>query len=265
MGLAGFRGKVAVVTGGASGIGRAVVRRLAVEGVRVVVADLAEDEGRQAAAEVDGRFVALDVSRPEAWDGLVSDVTGALGGIDIAHLNAGVTTGAGELHELTDEQYRRILGANVDGVVFGARAVVPAMAARGGGAIVATASLASLIGFPPDPVYALTKHAVIGFVRSLAPKLAERGISVNAVCPGLVDTPLLGVAAKSQLTAAGFPLMPPEQIADAVVDAMAGGLTGEAWVCQPGRAPERYRFGHVPGPRTEGAEGMVPPAPARGV
>src|ERR671934_1503755 len=97
-----------------------------------------------------------------------------------------VVTQQPDITQLTEAQYRRIMGPNVDGVVFGARAVVPAIAARGGGAIVATASLAGLIAFAPDPIYTLTKHAVVGFVRSLAQPLESRGITINAVCPGIV-------------------------------------------------------------------------------
>src|SRR5256885_17054938 len=95
------------------------------------------------------------------------------------------------MEEPPEEQSRRIMGPNVDGVVFGARALVPSMAARGGGAIVATASLAGLIAFSPDPIYTLTKHAVVGLVRALAPQLEPPGIPPNAVCPGLTDTPLV--------------------------------------------------------------------------
>jgi NAD(P)-dependent dehydrogenase (short-subunit alcohol dehydrogenase family) len=235
-------GKVAVVTGGSSGIGLATVRRFKADGALVVVADLTEGPEGDA-------FVRTDVSRPEDWPAVVAAAE-KLGGVDVAYLNAGVTTGESDITALTDEQYRRIMGANVDGVVFGARAVVPPMAARGGGAIVATASLAGLIAFPPDPVYTLTKHAVVGFVRSLAQQLEAKGITINAVCPGIVDTPLVGEPAKTALSAAGFPIIPPEQIADAVFALATGGATGQAVVCQAGRDPVPYEFRDVPGPRT---------------
>src|SRR5207245_7066492 len=127
-----------------------------------------------------------------------------------AYMNAGVTTGEAAIDKLTDQQYRRIMGPNVDGVLFGFRACVPAIERRGGGALVATASLAGLIAFPPDPIYTLTKHAVVGLVRSLAPQLEAHGITVNAVCPGIVDTPLVGDEAKKVLGEAGFPLIRPD-------------------------------------------------------
>ena len=265
-------GKVAIVTGGASGIGRATVRRLAEEGATVVVADLAEEPGRQAATEVGGTFVSTDVTDPTAWQRLVATTVDTHGRLDVAHLNAGVMTrvggasapGDGSIDQLTDDAYRRIMSVNVDGVVYGARAVVPAMRAAGGGAIVATASLAGLIGFPPDPIYSVTKHAVVGLVRSIGPQLEPSGITVNAVCPGIVDTPMLGPTAKETLEKLSFPIIPPSDIAAAVVHAITCGLTGQAFVVQAGTGPVQYEFRQVPGPRAEGAEGRRPPEDMEG-
>ncbi len=238
--------KVALVTGGASGIGAATVRRLAEEGCRLVVADLQVDLGKELASEVRGRFVELDVSDPEAWAPVVDGIVAEEGGLDLAHLNAGVTTGEPDVRALTDAQYRRIMGANVDGVVFGSRAAAAAMTVRGGGAIVATASVAGLIGFSIDPIYTLTKHAVVGLVRGLAPSLLGYGITLNGVCPGIVDTPLVGAEAKVVLENAGLTLMPPSQIADAVVAAATSGRTGELWTCLPNRPAEVFTFAEVP-------------------
>ena len=155
----------------------------------------------------------------------------------------------------TVDDYRRIVGVNVDGVVFGVQALAPRM--REGSAFVVTASLAGLIPMESDPLYVLTKHAVVGYARSMAPLLEPRGIRINLVCPGIVRTPMTEDA-QARLDAAGFPLMEPEQIADAVLVAGRSELTGQAWVCQPGREPILFRFPGVPGPRVEGAEGMVP-------
>jgi len=243
-------GKVAVVTGGASGIGLASARRFAAEGASVVIADRTAEAGELAAKELDGRFVAGDVGEPETWDTIVAAATDAFGGLDIVYLNAGVTTGEGTIASLTDKQYRRIMRANVDGVVFGARACIPPIAARGGGAIVATASLAGLIAFPPDPIYNMTKHAVVGFVRGLAPQVESQGITVNCVCPGIVATGLVGDEARTRLEAAGFVLIEPEEIAAAVLDCVTGTATGQAVVCQAGRDPLAYTFHDVPGPRS---------------
>jgi NAD(P)-dependent dehydrogenase (short-subunit alcohol dehydrogenase family) len=236
-------GKVAVVTGGASGIGKAVVERLASEGARVVVVDLNDADGPKVAADAGGRFVKLDVASADAWDAFVADVVATEGALDVIHLNAGVTTQNGDLLSLTEEQYRRIMGANVDGVVYGARAAARAMREQGGGAIVATASVAGLIGFSPDPIYTLTKHAVVGLVRALAQPLEALGITINAVNPGIVETPLAGGAAMAEaLRARGVPVIDPSQIADGVVSAIRSGRSGECWACtaQAGNAPHEF-------------------------
>jgi NAD(P)-dependent dehydrogenase (short-subunit alcohol dehydrogenase family) len=220
--------ETAVVTGSAGGIGRAIVAALEAEGTSVRGLDL-----------LDG----FDVSDPLAW----VDVEPA----DLVCLNAGVlSAGDGSL-----DDYRRILGVNVDGVVFGVQALAPRM--REGSAFVVTASLAGLIPMESDPLYVLTKHAVVGYARSMATVLEPRGIRINLVCPGIVRTPMTADA-QERLDAAGFPLMEPAQIADAVLVAARSELTGQAWVCQPGREPTLFRFPNVTGPRVEGAEGMVP-------
>jgi NAD(P)-dependent dehydrogenase (short-subunit alcohol dehydrogenase family) len=237
-------GKVALVTGGASGIGAATAQRLADEGCRVVVADVQTELGEKHAADIGGRFITLDVGDAVAWAAAVDDVVATEGGLDIAYLNAGVVTGEGDLTKLTDEQYARILGVNINGVLFGARAVSRAMAGSGGGSIVATASVAGLIGFSPDPIYTMTKHAVVGLIRALGMNLAVYKITANAICPGVVDTPLVGEA-RTLLEGMGYPLIPPSQIADAVVTAVQSGRTGECWVCLPNKPAEVHVFADV--------------------
>ena len=128
-----------------------------------------------------------------------------------------------------------------------------------GDAIVVTASLAGLTGVEGDPIYALTKHAVVGFVRSVAPQLSELGVRINAVCPGFADTPMVAGELRESLEAAGFPLLRAEDVAEAVLSAARSESTGEAWIVQPGRDPEPYRFRGIPGPRVAGAEGVAPP------
>ena len=247
-------GRTALVTGGASGIGLATARRLRAEGARVAVVDVATPP--DGAADV---ALQHDVAESSAWPQILAGVAASLGGVDIAHLNAGVTTGEPVLERVTDAQWRRITRVNVDHVFFGMRALVPHMEARRGGVIVATASLAGLTAFERDPVYTATKHAVVGLVRSAAPQLVDRGIRVLAVCPGIAATPMVGDEAATLLTEAGFPLLAPEEVADAVVRAIAAGGTGECWFVQPGREPAPFAFRNVPGPRTPGAEGMAPP------
>ena len=214
----------ALVTGAASGIGAAAVALLEQDGVEVTALDLT---------------TGFDVGDPVAWE--------SVGAVDFAFLNAGVATGANGVAELTDEAYRRAVGANVDGVVFGVRRLARVM--RPGSSIVATASLAGLAPMPLDPVYTLTKHAVVGFVRSVAPQLGERGIRINALCPGFADTPIVGEELRTWVAEQGLALIPPERVAEAAVAAGLSGETGEAWVVQPGREPLVYEFRGVPGPR----------------
>ncbi|HUQ40793.1 MAG TPA: SDR family NAD(P)-dependent oxidoreductase [Acidimicrobiales bacterium] len=253
LGLTSFSGTIALVTGGASGIGLATATRLAAEGASVVIVDRNDEAGEKVAADLGGRYFSVDVASAEAWRALVAEI----GHVDFAHLNAGVTTREADVTALTDDQYRRIMGANVDGVVFGLRTLAPSMVDRGRGAIVATASLAGLIAFAPDPIYTMTKHAVVGLVRSAAPQFERSGVSLNAVCPGIVDTPLVGDG-RERLKAAGFPLIDPSVIAEVVVAAATGGESGVCWAVQPGRV-ERFEFPSAPGPRAEGAVGATPP------
>lgn len=256
-------GRVALVTGGASGIGRATVERFTAEGAKVCVVDFDVDGGRAVAAASGALFAGADAGEATQVDDAFARCERELGGIDIAFLNAGIAIGQGDIASLSDDEYRRIMRVNVDGVVYGARAAIRAMTRRGGGAIVATSSLAGLIPFPPDPVYDLSKHAVVGFVRSIAPTLAPLGITANTVNPGMTDTNILSAEQKKLFDAVDFPLMPASQIADAVLQIVTTGRTGECWVCQPGRDPVPYRFHEVPGPGS-GAAGRRPPGLSHG-
>jgi NAD(P)-dependent dehydrogenase (short-subunit alcohol dehydrogenase family) len=255
--MGALEGKVAVITGAASGIGRAAATRFAAEGATVIAVDIAGDDVRRVAEAIGAVAVRADVSDPGDWAAVVGAVRN-LGGVDLVYLNAGVTTGEGDITALTDEQYRRILAVNVDGVVFGSRALVPELVTRGGGALVATASLAGVVAFAADPIYALTKHAVVGLVRALALTLADRGITVNAVCPGMVDTPMADEV-RDALAAVNFPLIAPEAVVEAVLGCMLGQGSGQAVVVQAGREAIPFRFSRPPGPRQAGAEGRVPP------
>ena len=256
--MASLSGKVALVTGGGSGIGLATARLLAERGATVAVADLVGDSAERVATELGGFAIQADVGDPGSWTTLVESITRQLGGIDLVHLNAGVMTGEADVTALTDEAYRRVMSVNVDGVVFGIRAVVPALVARGGGAIVVTASLAGLIGFSPDPIYCVTKHAVVGLVRSLVPQLADQHITINAVCPSIVDTPLVGDA-REMLEQSGFPLIETATVAEAVVDRLGADSSGDAMVIQAGREALAFRFARPPGPRAGGSVGQLPP------
>jgi NAD(P)-dependent dehydrogenase (short-subunit alcohol dehydrogenase family) len=226
----------ALVTGGASGIGAALVSRLRSEGFEVDSLDL---------------VTGFDVSDPDHWE--------AVGPVEVACLNAGVLGGPADPAALTVDGYRRAIGVNVDGVVLGVRRLATVMPPRG--RIVCTASLAGLTAVPDDPVYAATKHAVVGFVRSVAPSLSERGISINTVCPGFADTPMVAGSARAALEDAGFPLLTAGAVAEAAWVALESGQTGHAWIVQPGRPPLDFRFPALPGPRTGADEhvGIPPP------
>ena len=145
------------------------------------------------------------------------------------------------------------MGVNLDGVVFGTNAVIPALTARGGGAIVATASLAGLTGTPYDPIYSANKHAVVGLARSLGPALVDRGIRYNAVCPGFAESAIID-GIRDGLNAAGLPIIPAEKVGDAVVALFASDASGECWFVQPGREAAAFGFRNLPGPRTPAAE-----------
>jgi NAD(P)-dependent dehydrogenase (short-subunit alcohol dehydrogenase family) len=215
----------ALVTGGEGGIGRALRARLEHEGCDVESLDLANG---------------FDVTSPDAWK--------RVGPVDVACLNAGVLTG-----DLSYENYRRAVSVNVDGIVLGVLHLREVMDA---GVIVATASLAGLTGMPSDPVYSLTKHAVVGFVRSMAPQLAP--IRLNAVCPGLADTPMVD-GQRAELQAAAFPLLAPDDVAEAMWRSVTSGGTGECWFVQPGREPAPFTFPNLPGPRVGGERVGAPP------
>jgi NAD(P)-dependent dehydrogenase (short-subunit alcohol dehydrogenase family) len=208
----------ALVTGGRGAIGGAIVEALDAE---TTVLDLPE----------------FDVGEPEAWRSLEGE-------FDAAFLNAGIGIGHPDVAELPESEYRRIVGANLDGVVFGTRELAKRLMPQGG-SIVATASLAGLTAMPFDPAYTATKHAVVGWVRAAAPGLAARGIRLNALCPGFTDTPIMEAELRE---AVGVPLMEPWFVAAAAVRVLEDPETGRAWVVQPNRV-EPFRFPGVPGPR----------------
>jgi NAD(P)-dependent dehydrogenase (short-subunit alcohol dehydrogenase family) len=222
----------ALVTGGEGGLGRAMRVKLEREGYEVESLDL-----------VNG----FDVTDPAAWERVEA--------VDLACLNAGILTAETDITKLTDEHYRRAIAVNVDGVVYGVRRLARVMDC---GTIIATASLAGLVGMPLDTIYSLTKHAVVGFVRSVAPRIEP--IKINAVCPGIADTPMLDMHDQREtFAAAGFPLLRPEDVAEAMWLAATSEGTGECWFVQPGREPAPFRFANVPGPRSAGETVGLPP------
>ncbi len=179
---------------------------------------------------------------------MVAAALARFGGIDLVYLNAGLATHCGIGDDFDLERYRLVMGVNLDGVVFGTHAVLPALDARGGGAIVATASLAGLTGIPFDPVYAANKHAVVGLARSLGPALAERRVRYNAVCPGFAQSKIIEPI-RDAIAGMGVPIIPAERVAETVLTLFAGEMTGEAWFVQAGRESAPFGFRGIPGPR----------------
>ncbi len=245
---------VALITGAASGIGAAVARRLSTGGATCVLVDLDGEGAERLAKEVGGVWLAADVSTEEASLRAVELAQEKYGRLDLVHLNAGVTSGV-DLAAFDAAAYRKAVGVNVDGVVFGVAASLPLLKRSGGGAIVVTASLAGLVGYDGDPIYTMTKHAVVGLVRALATPLAKENIRIDAVCPGFTDTPLVAEA-RELFTSAGFPLLDADDVAAAVESAFYSEDTGTLLIVQPGRQPVPYRYAGVPGPAT----GQRPPS-----
>lgn len=242
---------VVLVTGGASGIGAAVARRFGQAGANVVVADVNEEGGTAVAAEIGGRFVPVDVAQVADNEAAVRVALDEFGGLDVVHLNAGIGGAGGAGTDFDIDRYRRTMAVNLDGVMFGLHAVLPTLASTGGGAIVVTSSLAGVAPAPFDPIYGATKHAVIGLVRSLAPVWARSGITINAVCPGFVDTAILTDAGKDMLRQNGLALADPAEVAAAVDFVATSGETGTAWTIQAGQSPARVEFAPVQLVRTE--------------
>jgi len=207
----------ALVTGGRGGIGSAICALLD----DAVALDLPD----------------FDVGDPEAWRSLEGE-------FDAAFLNAGTVTACQDVAVLTDDEWQSILRANLDGVVYGTRELASRLM-PGGGSIVATASLAGLTATPFDPAYTATKHGVVGWVRAAAPALEARGIRLNALCPGFVDTPLVQAELRGRLD---VPLIEPAFVAEAALRVLEDEETGRAWVVQPNRV-EPFCFPRVPGPR----------------
>ena len=239
--------KVALVTGAASGIGRATCLALAEAGAVIVAADIDEAGAQATAADTGGHAVRVDVSSLEDNREMFASATAAAGGVDLVFLNAGVTTGCSLFEDFDEAKYRRAMGVNLDGVIFGTHCAIEALTARGGGAVVATASLAGLTGIAMDPVYTANKHAVVGIARSMGPALAHLGIRYNAVCPGFAETPIIDEI-REGIAQMGVPVIPVEDVAGAVVHLFDSELNGECWFVQPGRQGA-FEFRRVPGPR----------------
>ena len=237
-----LRNQTAIISGIGSGIGWAAAELFRSEGAEVVGIEFDPDRAAQAAEQLGLVPVVGSVDDPDTWDAAVA-AAGDLDGLDVVYLNAGVYGFTGPIDELPLDLYRRTVGANIDGVVLGTRATVPALRANGGGAIVATASVAGIVAFAPNPLYTLTKQAVTGFVQALAPNLTADHITFNAVCPGIVDTAMT-VEALSGADAGsmGFRLISPSTIAEVALDLATSEGTGRCVAVLAHKPPVEWAF-----------------------
>ncbi len=233
--MASLTGKVAIVTGGSSGIGRASAIAFAREGAKVVIASRREKEGEETVRLVkeagsDGFFVKTDVAKAEDVRAMVEKTVQQYGRLDYAFNNAGIEEAPTPLVDQSEEMFDQIVNINIKGVWLSMKYQIPQMLKNGGGAIVNTSSVGGLIGVPGVPVYVASKHAVLGLTKSAALEYAKQGIRINAVSPGGIETELFDRFAsdpqfREQMEAA-HPVGrvgKPEEIASAVL-----------WLCSDG-------------------------------
>ncbi|AHC45646.1 MULTISPECIES: SDR family NAD(P)-dependent oxidoreductase [Pseudomonadota] len=198
-----FEGKTALLTGAASGIGKAAAVKLATEGAAVVVADLHEQAALAVVDEITGaggKAVAFggDFTLPAVNEAAVAFAIEKFGALHLAFNNAGIIGPQGPLHEVDIEAYKKLIDINLDAVFYGMKYEIPAILAAGGGAIVNTSSILGLVGTPGYVPYVTAKHAVSGLTKSAALQYSAQGVRINSVHPGYIDTPLLNELSREE-------------------------------------------------------------------
>ncbi len=195
-----YAGRTAIITGGASGLGKAVAKRIVSEGGTVALWDLNADALAVAAADVGAtHFVALNVAQLEEVEAALTESHAALGKVDVLVCSAGITGATAPVHEYPVESWQNVMRVNVDGVFYCNRTIVPLMLAQGYGRIVNVASVAGKEGNPNASAYSASKAAVIGFTKSLGKELAGKGIIANAITPATFESPILAQLPQSQV------------------------------------------------------------------
>lgn len=247
-----FRGKTAVVTGGAMGIGEATARKLAAAGASVALLDINERAGASTAADIVSaggvcQFFACDVSSSLAVESALKGIRDRFGGVDVLVSNAGIQD-YGDVVTTTEEAWDHLMSVNLKGCFLVAKHTIPSMLERGGGAIVVVGSVQSVAAIGNSVAYVAAKHALLGLVRAMAVDYARKGIRVNCVCPGAIDTPMLRWAANLDSNPDGVidtcnrshalgRIGKPEEVADAIVylaSPAASFITGAALLVDGG-------------------------------
>jgi NAD(P)-dependent dehydrogenase (short-subunit alcohol dehydrogenase family) len=232
--------RTALVTGGAQGLGAALVRRLTAAGHQVAVADIDVAAGHRLVEATGCLFVPTDVAVFAESEVAVRATVERFGGLDTLCVNAGVAVGASVGAVFDPDRYRRGMAVDLDGAVYAINAALPSLRARGGGAVLITSSLAG-ISPATDPYYSAAKHALIGLTRSFARILRDDHITVNALCPGFIDTRLIA-GVRDKLTTHGIAIADADAVAGAAEALLASPATGQAWEVQAGRAAAPVTF-----------------------